>query len=844
MKNKEKSRMRLGLKILFLIIALFFLIDYFFVDASILRAYTVVKKEDFRITAKNRWSSKEKKNYANVDWDEGGNLTQSGYRLYQSEDGGVTWNTRSLKYGKSIKVLNIYPDYDDSNTLKMWMDSLKLTAKDGSNLIQVDSVTITNYNKNPDAYLKNSTGIYQYDVLMFGSWDHNAGKDLTLKSRDATQEYIDTGRGVLFGHDATNHPVFATFNDQLGITDVEQSGAPSEIRLGGEFIEIKNDGYLMKYPFEFSNGQILEIPATHNNILASKHVGTNWVMFKPPYTIFNSTLWENENWTMGWYLNTNNNVGMIQTGHSNGASTLDERKLIANTLYNLAQVSLDSYAEDQTVKDDKAPDLPGLTIRCGSEGNDVNLRVNAIDNGKDYQWYVDSDSKEEGLKKSDIVEETIISNIAGYFYEITDSPTTNLFQQVETYKDSFGRIDPEKYDVYVAPGDDSLEYETRGSFEINVNRDSEKFIHILAVDRANNVSQVMSQQIKDVPQEVDFSIERTKDEAKLVDLSLRESLENNIEKIEIRLPKNTAIKELKLLELPKNWAYSEDKKASNYDSIVFSIDKKNDLQTITKFLNDLRFSINEPTDAEGEIQLLFYEDRSSDKKVTEVCWTSAIPQIVALKGYDDKGNRLPSTDLVIDQKIRINKKESIIPKTSSMYDFIELTDLNGKQIDPLEYKISASVQEGRLVYAYRKLTVHVRQVIVNKNSSTVIPTHGFGKLESSTNEGQKRDLFSLQSISTEAESTPFDTYLIRYKASESVYTFTSQVPMNYSLIGYVLTKDEVPHLQNNSSITLNSFDALIDSEVWITTYLTPITEEPTFYHGDSKENKLGTINIE
>uniref|UniRef100_UPI00261F0AC5 four helix bundle protein n=1 Tax=uncultured Capnocytophaga sp. TaxID=159273 RepID=UPI00261F0AC5 len=40
-----------------------------------------------------------------------------------------------------------------------------------------------------------------------------------------------------------------------------------------------------------------------------------------------------------YYLTTWNNTAMIQTGHSNGESTEDERKVLANTLFYLKQLT-------------------------------------------------------------------------------------------------------------------------------------------------------------------------------------------------------------------------------------------------------------------------------------------------------------------------------------------------------------------------------------------------------------------------------------------------------------------------------------------------------------------------
>ncbi|MGX7150733.1 hypothetical protein [Enterococcus ureasiticus] len=844
-KKGQKNKLKKNKKwLLSLVILLVLIGGYFFIGKDKLKASTVVTNGDFRLTAENKWNQEDRKNFAALEWDKVNGLNQSGYQLYQSED-GITWNNRSMKYGKSIRVLNIYPEEPKSNTLKEWMDGLALQAKDGSNLIQVTAVKISEYNANPNVYLKNSQGEYQYDVLMFGSWDHNNRKDLSENGKNETQAYIDSGRGVLFGHDVTNHPMFATFNKLLGTTSVNPPDAPSDVRLGGPEIRVKNDGFLMKYPFEMANEQTLIIPPAHNNLLSNKAIGTTWIMFKEPYTLFNKNFWENETWTMGWYLKTNGNVGMIQTGHSNGASTVDERKIIANTLYNLAQVSLDNFANDQTVKDDVAPELPKLWIRCGKD-DEFSIGIDALDNGKEYQWYVEGDTKSNGTKKSDTVKENIVSNIAGYFYEVTDLATSNLEKKVEGYKDSYGRIDPIKYDLYVAPQNDSVSYETRSDFKFLGGKDSSKYIHVLAVDRSNNISQVNSKQVKSLPQYVDFKVERTGDEAKLINLNMDSSLNNRMGSLEILTSKNTVIKNFNTLILPKKWTANENSGTNGSNSYTFMIKDKNDLKTIADFINTLSFSINDPSNQKGEIKINFYEndkDVSAINQATKICWVENIPQKISLKAYDENNNPLPSGDLLLDQKLTINKKEIITQKNIDLYDFIKLVSSKGDHFLPLEWTITNEFQEGRLIYGSRKLTVHSRQVIHNQNDQVVLPKNGFGVFESETRQGRKKKEFSLTMNSTGNNESNFDTTIIRFESNEPLYTFISKVPMNYELVGYVLTTSNGQHQMSASTQTPIQVDVSVNPEIWLTTYIKPVTQNPSVYHWEYKENKLGTINV-
>src|SRR5699024_572381 len=74
--------------------------------------------------------------------------------------------------------------------------------------------------------------------------------------------------------------------------------------------------------------------------------------------------------------------------------------------------------------------------------------------------------------------------------------------RVESKKDSYGRIAKEQFDLYVAPDGEEVSYETKAIINgINGLTDSEKYLHVVATDRANNVSSVKSVQIKELMQQ-------------------------------------------------------------------------------------------------------------------------------------------------------------------------------------------------------------------------------------------------------------------------------------------------------------------------------------------------------
>lgn len=589
------------------------------------QASSIVTNGDFRLTANNKWKDSSKISYADLKWDEISNLTQTGYRLSQSEDQGGTWTKKSLNYGKSIKVLNVYPNREDSNTLQGWMNGLNLVDDQGANLIQVTPVKLSEYNAKPDDYLKDASGDYKYDVIMFGSWDTYGGatNDLNETSYNATKAFSDSGRGVLFGHDTimhgSNDDNVVQFNKEWFNKYGPLVGTNAETTptyryhdkkgwAANDSVTIVNNGYLMKYPFELANDLSFDIPLAHSiNHFNLESSAVLWLQFNPDIPSKWDPYWTENNWTNNWYLITNNNVGMIQTGHSNGESKEDERKIIANVLYNLAQVSLENHGDDYTIKDDQSPDEPLIDIRCGDKDH-LNIRVDANDKGKIYQWYVEADTKDQGLLKSDTVQEEISSNIAGYFYRVTNTPTSPDFKaEVEAKKDANGRIPEADFDLYVAPNDDTVSYSTATSFSINEKQDSEKYVQVIAVDRMSNVSETTTVQIKDIIQNVDFEIERTGNEAKLVNVALDASINNKMKSIEIQIPKNTEIKDFASLSLPTDWYSFENSETTDYYSFSFAMESNNGAATIQTFLEGLRFTIKNSVNTSGNIKVILHE---------------------------------------------------------------------------------------------------------------------------------------------------------------------------------------------------------------------------------------------
>lgn len=73
-----------------------------------------------------------------------------------------------------------------------------------------------------------------------------------------------------------------------------------------------------------------------------------------------------------YYLTTWNNTAMIQTGHSGGQSTEDERKVLANTLFYLKQLTKKTEVLDNSARDIADPNKPeNIVYKIDEQGNDI-----------------------------------------------------------------------------------------------------------------------------------------------------------------------------------------------------------------------------------------------------------------------------------------------------------------------------------------------------------------------------------------------------------------------------------------------------------------------------------------
>lgn len=414
------------------------------------------------------------------------------YRVYQKKEGSSEFqsiSTADLK--ERIRVLNVYPGTGSnisyttwdgervtipkSGSLEMWMEAPNAEHPKGygMGLIEVDNVLLADFNANPKKYLKDSKGDWKYDTVFFGSWDNNGGRgaigDITVLARNILEEFIQSGRGLVLGHDTLHgtgdhHPNFAPLRHYANIKLQDFDNIPSVPHIGSTKIKITRRGLLLEYPWKIGDvGTVLTIPYTHSTRQIA--LGDVWMEFHEPHGHHYQgppvSDPETGRGTSNFYLTSWNNVAMIQTGHSNGEATPDEQKVLANTLFYLSQLTNKTSHLDRSGLDLKGPE-PVKNLTYNPETNRVSFSE-PIDNGSTYQYYVEAIGQDTGrVKRSNTITITNTSGVKGYSYVIDDKPNT------------------EPDDIIDATSD---------SFKLNLSEATGNILHIKAIDYAGNSSE-------------------------------------------------------------------------------------------------------------------------------------------------------------------------------------------------------------------------------------------------------------------------------------------------------------------------------------------------------------------
>ncbi|OHT01275.1 hypothetical protein TRFO_31947 [Tritrichomonas foetus] len=441
-----------------------------------------------------------------------------------------TISTMDFIHGEDVKVLNIYPrkvdnfqqtayflfsgesewkEYPKSASLKVWMEGGKykatldvddndatlfapygeVTLEDGQKhqLIKVDLINNVEFQKNPNK-------IFDYDVVMIGTWDCNdafwsSDNRGNANTNEALERFIQQGYGVLFGHDTLGFrfgrnysygPLAKYLNIKLGVWNTEKPNTTEldynyQTMYHSKQAIIKKEGILTNFPWSIGKvGTVLEIPETHtcSQITYSDvllEMGSLSGCHMPPED-------GEKDGNYKFYLTANNNVAMIQTGHSKCESTADERKIMANTLFYLKQRSEKKSVIDYDGFDRANPLKPQLISIRYSVDTKIHLFLKSEDQGTKYAYQIYGYQDATGTvayRWSSREEIEIISGIDKYKYYIDENE--NVVKSIDSFT----------HEITPANQDSPVEIISDNSLT-----QAKPYIHIYSIDKNGYTSEV------------------------------------------------------------------------------------------------------------------------------------------------------------------------------------------------------------------------------------------------------------------------------------------------------------------------------------------------------------------
>lgn len=452
---------------------------------------------------------------------------------------------------KPIKVLNIHPNASEnghnSAELKDWMEKWGRfygVDENGNSVqqygtgrggIKVTSMTIDEFNlrtptdsnslaesiANINTIITLENELKKYDVIVFGTWDANNGKDINSKGAEIIRDFIqgtgyftEKGEGaVIFGHDTIFHDRtnFATLADLVGIgvlSNVNQKycwyngytgsatqhnwvnmwnetyfGTPASSASmtsmdGQSVVQIAENSIFTKYPWIVGNvNSLLTIPPCHmvGQYYKNNESQSFIKFYHPAYNglknndcgMYMGITWDNFNSYLT--VNKKNKTAMIQTGHANCQSTFDERKIWANLIFYLTQEEVNNELT-ANLYDSVNPKVPSFKGNPSSDNDNKKITF-SLNDGKDideeFNFYIKTNNS------------------------ISNDVQTSLEKDVE-YQSGFDHF--EYYiDEIEASREDITSAASTTSTSIDYNYTDEdcgktKYIHVRAVDKEGNKS--------------------------------------------------------------------------------------------------------------------------------------------------------------------------------------------------------------------------------------------------------------------------------------------------------------------------------------------------------------------
>ena len=351
-------------------------------------------------------------------------------------------------------------------------------------------------------------------------------------------------------------------------------------------VKISKKGFLTQFPWSLGPvGTVLTIPESHTSVNVA--TGNTWMEFTDTeeydrlgYTFLQKVNFENApktpEYNYKYYLTTWNNTAMIQTGHSRGQSTEDERKVLANTLFYLKQLTKKTEILDNSARDLENPNNPTNITTAVNEDNTTNIKFNRPeDKGSTYEYYVEETNENLQKTNSNTQKVEVKTGVKKYKYQVVEGsadPVEGEWREVETTGDN----------------------ENLPIGQINYTG-TPKYIHIKAVDGAGNESEVYTQKLeKPANQEIEIikEVVNPKNEYKVGDKLTY--------KVKFKIKENDTNKgKISNIELIDTYNSSYLKLVNN------SIVKQNGIEVNTSTIGKIQTNI--PTLNYGETKELQYD---------------------------------------------------------------------------------------------------------------------------------------------------------------------------------------------------------------------------------------------
>ena len=375
-----------------------------------------------------------------------------------------------------------------SAALKAWMEGGTITENqerktfepygniNDKQIINVTLMSIYEFHNNLKLY-NYMDFMEKYNVIAFGMWNGCGNVMITDEDADKVKQYLDKGYGVLLTHDVLSHLFYSSlkgprrmlkYRKSFGITvyPIDPKYKDEEIiynKILNNKVQIIKKGSITNFPWEIGDiGTELIIPLSHTNYHAT--FGTVWIKFSD-YGIKQDKAGLKHN----FFLTTYNNTAMIQSGHSRCNSTIDERKLLANTIIYLTQRTYNQFVLDHSSQDLKGPQI--LNIKQNDNNHSISFESEDI--GSEYSFRVIAFKKDDPkLFKISSEKRVIVKVGVNYIkYVVKNSsykPSIDEFLKATNLTTSIS-FDKNDYKYYC---------------------DNGYFIFIAGVDKAGNVGEI------------------------------------------------------------------------------------------------------------------------------------------------------------------------------------------------------------------------------------------------------------------------------------------------------------------------------------------------------------------